>query len=184
MDAARETSRHRKHKYKPTLGVTVMVMAWMGGSTYFEGPAEAMHEVDHRFSVEGYVCGTDGRPVPETKVIVKDTRVSIGTAVFTDARGYYKATLHLHNDNRGDPIVVAALEQEQQVTAQFDPADIKTERQATVNIGSGCETQSEEPRRWLYYGAGVGLAVMAAVTGARFVRKQRQGRKRGKGQRK
>lgn len=143
-----------------------------------------MHEVDHRFTIEGHVCGVDGRPVPEAKVTVKDTRVSIGTAVFTDAHGYYKAVLHLHNDNRGDPILVAALEEEQKVTAQFDPADVKSERQVTVNIGAGCAVQREEYSRWLYYGVGLGLAVAVVAASVGLVKNRRRAQKRGRGQRK
>src|SRR5687767_12035299 len=103
-----------------------------------------MHEIDHRFIVEGHVCGADGKPVPDTKVIVRDPRVTGGVAEFTDSRGHYKATLHLHNENRGDTILVEALDQEQKGTAQFDAKDVKTERKITVNFGTGCATSAED----------------------------------------
>lgn len=189
MDAAKQDRDHRRHESRSIRSRAcarigfVLLVGWLGLVTYPSGVAEAMHEVDHRFTVEGHVCGVDGRPVSETKVIVKDTRVSIGTAVFTDSHGYYKAVLHLHNDNRGDPILVAALEQEQKVAAQFDPADVKNERQVTVNIGSGCEIQKEQSSSWIYYGAGVGLAV-AAAAGIGFAKKRQRAQKRGRGQRK
>lgn len=143
-----------------------------------------MHEVDHRFTVEGRVCGADGRPVPDAKVIVKDTRVSVGTAIFTDNRGYYKATLHLHNDNRGDPILISALDQEKRVTAQFDAKDVHTERRVTVDIGSGCQAASDEAPRWIYYGAGAGLVGVAAWVSARAIRKRQRVQRRGRGQQK
>nr|MBI3611769.1 carboxypeptidase regulatory-like domain-containing protein [Nitrospirota bacterium] len=187
MDAAKQASNDLNREWSAVLfrafsRIALAVSAgWVSGVTYPAGIAEAMHEVDHRFTVEGHVCGVDGRPVPEAKVMVKDTRVSIGTAVFTDAHGYYKAVLHLHNDNRGDPIWVAALEQEQKVTAQFDPADVKNERHVTVNIGSSCAVQQEESSRWVYYGAGIGLAVAAGVG---FVKNRQRSHKRGKGQKK
>ncbi|TAJ09502.1 MAG: hypothetical protein EPO61_05430 [Nitrospirae bacterium] len=190
MDAAKQASNDRKLelvavRFRAFARIALAVAAsWLSGTTYLVGIAEAMHEVDHRFTVEGHICGSDGRPVPEAKVMVKDTRVSIGTAVFTDSRGYYKAVLHLHNDNRGDPILVAALEQEQKVTAQFDPADVKNERQVTVNIGSGCAVQQEETSRWVYYGAGIGLAALAVAAGIGFVKNRQRAQKRGKGQRK
>lgn len=157
--------------------------AWIGLIAYMPGIAVAMHEIDHRFTIEGHVCKADGSPAAETQVAVKDTRVSVGVTVFTDARGYYKATLHLHNDNRGDPILVAALEQEKKVAALFDVKDIKTERQVTVNIGSGCEASGEESQRWVYYGAGIGLAVVAAAAGVRMIKKRQRSQKRGKGHR-
>ncbi len=190
MDAATQTPNEWKHghssvRFKAFARIALALSAsWISGITYPAWVAEAMHEVDHRFTVEGYVCGVDGRPVPETKVIVKDTRVSIGTAVFTDSHGYYKAVLHLHNDNRGDPILVAALEEQQKVTAQFDPADVKSERQVTVNIGVGCAVQQEESSRWVYYGAGIGLAAVVVAAGVGFVKNRQRVQKRGRGQRK
>ncbi|MBM4122227.1 MAG: hypothetical protein FJ249_06515 [Nitrospira sp.] len=158
--------------------------AWIGVVVSAPAVAVAMHEVDHRFTVEGYVCNADGTPAAEAQVVVKDTRVSVGTTVFADGGGHYKATLHLHNDNRGDPILVTALEQEKKVTALFDVKDVKTERHVTVNIGSGCEVSAGEPSRWVYYGAGIGLAAVAAVAGARLVRKRQRSQQRGKGYRK
>ncbi len=147
-------------------------------------PVLAMHEIDHRFTVDGYVCGPDGRPAPEVRVGVQDTRVSIGTAAYTDSQGYYKAVLHLHNENHGDPIAVTALEQEHRVSADFNPKDVRTERKVRVNFGSGC-VAAEEPAGWVYYGLGASL-LAAAVLVVTIVRKQRSRRsqKRGKGQRK
>lgn len=189
MDAAKQAPIRKDQadtavRLRAWLRILLVVAAGCFGGAVAVGVAWAMHEVDHRFTVEGRVCGTDGRPVPETKVMVKDARVSIGTAVFTDSSGYYKAVLHLHNDNRGDPILVEALEQEQKVTAKFDPADVKSERQVTVNIGPGCEAQQEDASHWAYYGAGISLAAMAVAAGIGFVKKRHRSQKRGKGQRK
>ena len=149
---------------------------------FVASPAHAEHEVDHRFIVEGFVCDTDGQAVPDTEVMVKDTRVSVGKMGYTDGRGRYKVTLHLHNDNQGDPILVTYKDQEQRITANFDPNDLHTERKITVNFGSGCAT--EESNVWVYYGLGLGAVVVAAVAGATLMRKHRQPVKRGKGKRK
>lgn len=157
--------------------------AGLGLGVYFPAPAMAMHEVDHRFTVEGHVCGTDGRPVMDHQVVVKDTRASVGVTAFTDSRGYYKATLHLHNDNLGDPILVTARDEEKNTKAQFDPKDLRSERKVSVDFGTGCEIE-EEPR-WAYYGAGLVVAAVAAVAGAKLIRGQRRrSQRRGKGQRK
>ena len=51
----------------------------------------ATHEADHRFTVEGYVCGADGKSSADIDVLVKDTRISYGQVVKTDGEGYYKA---------------------------------------------------------------------------------------------
>jgi hypothetical protein len=177
--------RARKHTSGIRVGTLLVAgMAWLGCLIHSQDVAEAMHEIDHRFTVEGHVCWDDGRPASETKVLVKDTRVSVGLSVVTDAHGYYKATLHLHNDNAGDPILVAALEKEQQVTAKFDPKNVQEERKVTVNIGSGCEQQAGEAGQWVWYGAGIGAVAVAAVVGARYVKQRQRSQKRGKAQRK
>jgi hypothetical protein len=141
----------------------------------------AMHETDHRFTVEGFVCGADRQPVPGIQVMAKDTRVSVGGTALTDDRGYYKVTLHLHNDNRGDPILVTARDEEQRVTAQFDVKDVKSERKVAVNFGAGCEVAADEAPDWLYYGAGATAVVVAAGAGFALLGKRRKHSRDGKG---
>jgi len=81
--------------------------------------AFAEHEVDHRFTVEGYVCGADGKPIGNREVMVKDTKIPLGKTVYTDSDGFYSITLHLHNENQGDPILVTAGDSEQHLTARL-----------------------------------------------------------------
>lgn len=145
--------------------------------------AQAEHEVDHRFIVEGYVCGADGRPVANQEVMVKDTRISLGKTTYTDSDGFYSVTLHLHNDNQGDPILVAAGDREQRLTAKFDAKDLKAERKMSVHFGSGCEGAHSASGRWVYYSVGLGLAGVAVFAGAKMLRRQRRSAKRGKRQR-
>lgn len=144
----------------------------------------AEHEVDHRFIVEGYVCSGDGKVMANQEVMVKDTRISLGKTTYTDSDGFYSVRLHLHNENQGDPILVAVGEREQHITAKFDPKDLKVERKTTVNFGSGCEGAQRESGRWVYYSIGLGLAGVAAFAGAKMLRKPRRSPKRGKAQRK
>lgn len=146
--------------------------------------AQAEHEVDHRFIVEGYVCGGDGKSMANQEVMVKDTRIPLGKTTYTDSDGFYSVTLHLHNDNQGDPILVTAGDREQRLTAKFDPKDMKAERKMIVNFGAGCEGTHSGSGQWVYYSVGLGLAGVAAFAGARMIRKQRRPVKRGKGQRK
>ena len=84
----------------------------------------ATHEADHRFTVEGFVCGADGKSSPNIDVLVKDTKISYGQIVKTDGDGYYKAAFHLHNDNLGDPLLIEANGQQQQQKVSFDPKDL------------------------------------------------------------
>jgi len=155
---------------------TVWLGSWLAGVPV----ALAMHETDHRFTVEGSVCGADGAPISGVEVVAKDVRVSVLSTTLTDERGYYKVTLHLHNDNKGDPIAVyvkdteGKIQHEQQITAQFDPKDVHTERKTTVNFGSGCDVSSDEPPSWVYYGAGLAVLAGGAWAGARLLRSRKR----------
>lgn len=160
-----------------------LAASWLGVLLAWSPAAMAMHEVDHRFTVEGFVCGPDHQPVSSVQVIAKDTKASIGATALTDDRGYYKITLHLHNENRGDPILVTAREEEQRVTAQFDVKDTHAERKTTVNFGAGCEVSTDEPPAWVYYGAGAGVLMVTAFAGVRLLRSRKRNAKGGKGRR-
>jgi hypothetical protein len=147
----------------------------------FPSVVSATHEADHRFTVEGYVCGTDGKGVADTEVLVKDTRLSYGQVVKTDGNGYYKATFHLHNNNLGDPLLIEARGEQQNHKVQFDPEDLETERKARVNFGTGCDASA--PPAWLWWGVGVAAAAIGGAVGVRAVRSQRnRERPRGKSQ--
>ena len=137
----------------------------------------ATHEADHRFTVEGFVCDKDGKPSAQLEVLVKDTRVTLGQTVRTDGDGYYKVTLHLHNDNLGDPLLVEAGAEQRQFKVSFDPNDLETERRLQVNFGSGCE-QALGPPRWLVYGVGVGLAGAGGLIGFKLFKKWKREEKR------
>lgn len=143
----------------------------------------ATHEADHRFTVEGFVCGADGDGVPGTDVLVKDTKISYGQVVKTESDGYYKATFHLHNDNLGDPLLVEAKGEQQNHKIQFDPKDLESERKIQVNFGSGCIDDVKGSPAWLWWGLGGVAAVAAGAVGLKMVRAQRKKeRKRGKSQ--
>ncbi|HEU4686031.1 MAG TPA: hypothetical protein VFS39_16110 [Nitrospira sp.] len=143
----------------------------------------ATHEADHRFAIEGFVCGTDGRGSPDVDVMVKDTRISYGQIVKTDSDGYYKATFHLHNENLGDPLLIEAKGEQQEKKVQFDPKDLETERIIQVNFGTGCVRDMKGPPVWVYAGLGAGTLALGGMVGAKVIRSWRkQGQKRGKPQ--
>lgn len=143
----------------------------------------ATHEADHRFTVEGFVCGADGRGVSNTDVLIKDTRISYGQVVKTDGDGYYKATFHLHNDNLGDPLLVEAKGEQQNHKIQFDPKDLESERRTQVNFGTGCIHDVSRPPAWLWWSIGGGAAAVVGLIGFKVVRSQRKHeQKRGKSQ--
>jgi len=138
----------------------------------------ATHEADHRFAVEGYVCGADGKAVPNVDVLVKDTKTSSGQVIRTDSYGYYKATFHLHNENLGDPILVEVGGEQQDRKVEFDPKDLESERKIQVNFGTGCE--SNDPPLWLWVSVGVVVAGAGGVVGMKVIRSRKK-RERAKG---
>jgi hypothetical protein len=158
----------------------------LGLSIIFPSGSSATHEADHRFTVEGFVCGTDGKGMANTDVLVKDTKISYGQIVKTDGNGYYRATFHLHNDNLGDPLFVEARGEQQNHKVEFDPKDLESERKVQIHFGSGCVYDVNGPPAWLWWGLGGTAAVIAGAVGVKTIVKARrkQGQKRGKAQRK
>jgi hypothetical protein len=144
----------------------------------FPSVVSATHEADHRFMVEGYVCGQDGKGLSSADVLVKDTRVSYGQVVRTDGDGYYRAMFHLHNDNLGDPLLVEARGEQQNLKVEFDPKDLESERKVRVNFGTGCDVSG--PPAWLWWGSGAIVAAVGGLVGMKLVRSQRK-RDRAKG---
>ena len=157
---------------------SVAAVSWVVLSVVFPSVVNATHEADHRFMVEGYVCGADGKPAADVDVLVKDTKVSYGQVVKTDGSGYYKATFHLHNDNLGDPLLVEARGEQQNHKIQFDPKDLEAERKIQVNFGTGCDASS--PPVWLWWAGGAVVAAAGGVMAMKLARQQRK-QERGKG---
>jgi len=161
-----------------------VVFAALGLCLVFPSGSLATHEADHRFTVEGFVCGNDGKGAGNIDVLVKDTKISYGQVVKTDGDGYYRATFHLHNDNLGDPLLVEAKGEQQQHTVQFDPKDLESERKVQIHFGTACVHDVNAPPVWLWWGLGGTAVVVAGAVGVKRIVKARrkQGQKRGKGQ--
>ncbi|HSF68484.1 MAG TPA: hypothetical protein VLA67_13770 [Nitrospiraceae bacterium] len=160
--------------------VWVLAIVMVGG---FPSIVFATHEADHRFTVEGYVCGADGKSSPNVDVLVKDTKISYGQIVKTDGDGYYKAAFHLHNDNLGDPLLIEANGARQEQRVSFDPKDLETERIIQVNFGSGCIQDGSSAPVWVYVGSGAVAAAVGGFIGFKLIRSWRkQEQKRGKSQ--
>jgi len=142
--------------------------------------ASALHKVDHRFTVTGRVCDQDGQGMGGVRVSVKDTRSSVTGSSQTDSNGRYKALLHLHSQNQGDPLLISALQYKKEGRATFDPHNIQEERMITVNLGGSCKPIPLWRSEWVYYGVGTGLAGVAGLVGVRMLR-GKQKRQSGRG---
>jgi hypothetical protein len=149
----------------------------------FPSAVLATHEADHRFTVQGFVCGADGKGVSDTDVLIKDTKISYGQIVKTDGDGYYTATFHLHNENLGDPLLVEAKGEQQNHKVQFDPKDLESERKIQVHFGTGCIRDVNQPPAWLWWSLGAVTVTVVGLIGLQTVRAQRrQAQKRSKSQ--
>lgn len=145
--------------------------------------ASATHEADHRFTVEGFVCGAEGKSSANIDVLVKDTRISYGQVVKTDGEGYYKAAFHLHNDNLNDPLLIEVNGERQERKVSFDPKDLETERIIQVNFGTGCVQTKGSDWLWLYLGSGAMAVAVGGFIGVKLIRTfRKQEQKRGKSQ--
>jgi|CXWL01.1.fsa_nt_gi hypothetical protein len=163
------------------LSLLVLSAVVLGGS--FD-EVSATHEADHRFTIKGNVCGADGKPRAELQVHVKNTRVDVRASTYTDQSGFYKTTLHLHNDNVGDTLVIYAGDEEKEAKIQFDPKDLETERSVTVDFGSGCLSAGGGTAPWVYYAGGVGLVGLVVVIGASWNKRRKHNQLRKSGTKK
>ncbi|MCA1956955.1 MAG: hypothetical protein LDL14_00305 [Nitrospira sp.] len=149
-----------------------MATCWAVAGTLAPSWVSATHEADHRFTVDGYVCGVDGKAVAGIDVLIKDTKIAYGQVVKTDSDGYYKAIFHLHNDNLGDPILIEARGEQQNRKVQFDPKDLESERKIRVNFGAGCEASGS--LQWFWMGMGMMVVGVGAFMGMKMVRSGRK----------
>ncbi|HTL60331.1 MAG TPA: hypothetical protein VL261_01690 [Nitrospira sp.] len=164
-------------------GLTVVGVA-LGLALGLPSGSLATHEADHRFMVEGFVCGLDGKGMDNIDVLVKDTKISYGQIVKTDGDGYYRATFHLHNENLGDQLLVEAKGEQQYHKVEFDPKDLESERKVQIHFGTACVRDVNAPPVWVWWGLGGTAAVVAGAVGVKRIVKARrkQGQKRGKTQ--
>ena len=183
----------RSSRYRAT--VVLWLVIFGGVQTGAPPPADAMHETDHRFTISGYVRDKNGKPVGDARVRIRDLlHENIDpVTTYSDGNGYYKAIIHLHNENAGDALQVKAIEEKvgleevKTVRAEFDPADRKTEREARVDLGPFVEGTSEEatspviePRGWYVAGGAVVIGALLTVVWSRYRRSKARQKPRGK----
>jgi hypothetical protein len=137
------------------------------------GMAWAMHEINHRFTVYGYVRDAQGKPVSDARVIVSAEHLGEGSTAFTDRQGYYETTLHVHDTNLGEPIKVSTGDQTKEITAQFNVQDMTTERRMEVSFGPTASSATpEQYNRVVWYGVGALLVVGVGVAMALYKKKR------------
>lgn len=152
---------------KRASGRLLIVAGYIVLNAGFPSITSATHEADHRFMVEGYVCGEGGVGVSNTDVLVKDTRISYGQVVKTNGDGYYKAMFHLHNDNLGDPLLIEARGEQKNLKVEFDVKDLESDRKVRVDFGIGCSAGTSPS--WIWWGSGAAVLVAGGAIGARLL---------------
>lgn len=162
---------------KSAPGRLIVVAGCMVLCAGFPSITSATHEADHRFMVEGYVCGEGGVGASNVDVLVKDTRVSYGQVVKTNGDGYYKALFHLHNDNLGDPLLIEARGEQKNLKIEFDPKDLESDRKVRVDFGVACSGGSSSS--WVWWGGGAALVAAGGAIGMRLL-SSGSGRAKGK----
>jgi hypothetical protein len=143
--------------------------------------AVAEHEVDHRYTVKGYVLDEQERPVRDAVVTIRHkTRVlNSGT---TDSRGFYDIRLHLHDSALGEELRVGTQAHEAIIEVAFERGDARTPRIHHVNFVGGRIVEEKLAWRgfpmWVYVAGGIALAVAAAAVTARRIKREKRKRKR------
>ncbi len=98
-------------------------------------PVFVKSNVTHGFIVYGYVKDKSGKPVPGVTVLAKplkaDREAHDGK---TNNEGYYEIFLHIHNEDVGTKIEVSAKDAKKEITANYNPEDKVTKRQAAVDL--------------------------------------------------
>ena len=114
----------------------VVLIAW---------EARAEHEANHRYVILGYIKDAEGHPLHG--VVVRVTRVKTGLNYeeTSDQSGFYAIIVHLHDEDLGDQLQVAAQTVSLIHAAQFNAQDARTERGTRLDVVG---TRIEERRSW------------------------------------
>lgn len=141
------------------------------------GPLSAEHEADHRYVVEGYVLDAAEQPRSGVNVSVSGSDGFLGSAD-TNAQGFYRVRLHLHNQDLGRRLTVRAGGHRAEIRVEFDPSDRTTPRVHELSfIGSRAVEEDLGFRGvpvWVYVLAAVLLAASAAAYAGSRIKKQRR----------
>jgi hypothetical protein len=132
---------------------------------------------DHRYTVKGFVLDAQENPRSDVKVVaIADNGLS-GQRV-TDRRGFYRISLHLHNEDLGRILRVNTGDQEARIKVAFDPGDTTTNREHDLNFIGTRISESDLGFRglptWSYVGAGLILLAFAAARIERLYKRRRR----------
>lgn len=104
--------------------------------TLFSNAAYALHEIDHRFTISGYVRDDAGEAQSGQHVVVKDTAGGTLGKATSGPTGFYSIRLHLHSEDIGRKLKVSTGTRTQELQVKFDPDNIKDERTVEIDFGA------------------------------------------------
>ncbi len=104
--------------------------------TLFSNTAYALHEIDHRFTIAGYVRDDQGEAQSGKNVVVKDTTGGTLGKATSGPTGFYSIRLHLHSEDVGRKFEVSTGTRTKEVQVKFDPDNVKDEREVEVHFGA------------------------------------------------
>lgn len=98
-------------------------------------PVFVKSNVEHGFTVFGYVRDERGRPISGIEVhVTPQKKGGHGASGKTNETGYYEIFMHMHNEDAGTTVTVSASKAQGEFVANYDPADKVTKRQASVDL--------------------------------------------------
>ena len=105
------------------------------GSPDTPKPIFVKTKVEHGFIVYGYVKDKNGNPLPDVTVEAKPLKPGREAHEGkTNKEGYYEIFLHIHSEDVGTKIEVTAKNAKKEITANYNPDDKVTKRQAAVDL--------------------------------------------------
>lgn len=136
--------------------LAVILSAWPAAS------ALALHETDHRYDLMGYVLDANERPITGVRVVGHLGNKPMGSGS-TDASGYYRFRMHLHDSDVGRELRIKTADAEGTVRVALTPGDASTERIHHVNFIAGKLVEGE------LSGRGGGFPMPALIAGGAVV---------------
>lgn len=107
--------------------------------------ADAIHAVDHRYVILGYIRDPAGHPVGGRAVRVVRQKTGLTLEAETDAAGFYLVIVHLHDEDLLDTLWVAVGPRAAlRLKAQFNPFDSRTPRGTRVDFIDGVPRERPE----------------------------------------
>jgi len=107
-------------------------------------PADATHEVTHRYVVLGHVWDGAGRPVPGTEVQVTRGKTALVYQKRTGPDGLYVVIVHLHDDDLLERLEVRTREAALSIEVRFNPLNVRAERGTRVDFTGGRAMERQE----------------------------------------